>query len=264
MLRDVSKATRFLIGAAVLAGSLLATTVVCAAPASRTGAVRPTPAASSSTRRVAHVSGVHRHRHLRAHRTETSLRERPVAAATSPAPARVPTRSRVPRTSRHAAAPTISHRDGGARANGAACLAVGATSARSIAVLGTCVHQRTRVRLRTVSELLESRGPPRAGPTHTFLALPTRGAREHTAAPAPPTIHTDGDPSSGPASLRTSRRRLRLALTSASRSLERPFPDAARLAPTHSRCTGAPCPTRNARTRAGVPRCRPLAPKETP
>src|SRR5262245_30371069 len=162
MLRDVKTTFGSLIRSIALVSAVLVAPVARAAVHP---AVRPTPAPSSSTRRVAHVAGAHHRHHVRAHHVETSLRAQHAAPASMPAPARTPARvPRVPRSSHGATAPNLTHRDGGTRASGTNGLPVTAASAQSIAVPGTCVHQRTRDRLRSVSEPLESRGPPRAGP----------------------------------------------------------------------------------------------------
>jgi hypothetical protein len=173
MLRDVNRTLRLWI---VLAGSMLAAAPAFAGYPAH-AAVHPTAAPSSSTRHVAHVAAHHKH-HVRAHRTEPSLHAQPVARASQPAPSRVPAHPRVPRSSHGATAPNVMHRDGGTRATGAAGLPVTGVSALSIAVLGTCVHQRTRDRLRSVSQPLESRGPPRAGPTESSACSIVRGAHD--------------------------------------------------------------------------------------
>ena len=176
MLRDVNRTLRLWI---VLASSVLA--ALAASPAlggdSVRAAVHPTVAPSSSTRHVAHVAAHHKH-HVRAHRTEPNLHAQPVARASQPAPVRVPAHPRVPRSSHGATAPNVTHRDGGTRTNWAAGLPTTGVNALSIAVLGTCVHQRTRDRLRSVSQPLESRGPPRAGPNESSACRIVRGAHD--------------------------------------------------------------------------------------
>jgi len=191
MLHIVTSPTRFAIASVVLAGALLATSVAGAAPIARPSSVKPAPAPCSSTRHVARASasaGVHHRRHTRTHHTEPNLREHKVTAASLPAPAR-PRTPRVPRSSHRAAAPVISHRTNGSpRTSGSAGLPMSAAGALSIAVLGTCVHQRTRDRLRSISEPLESRGPPRAGPIESSFRR-WRGARESSGdASAPPPL----------------------------------------------------------------------------
>ena len=204
MLRDVTTPTRTVFTTIVLAGALAvasaasAATVNCdcgepvviAPPAQRAvhlAAVHPTSAASISTRHVSHEGALHHRRHMRTHHIEPNLRARVVTAASLPAS--VPARPRVPRTNHHAPALVLGHNSMGHRAGGSSGLPISAASALSIAVLGTCVHQRTRTRLRSVSQPLESRGPPRAGPKATFAARLARGARESTggaSAPHPP------------------------------------------------------------------------------
>lgn len=180
MLHIVTSPTRFAIASIVVAGALLATSVASAAPIASAASVKPAPAPCNSTRHVARASasaGVHHRHHARAHHTEPNLREHKVTAASLPAPAR-PRLPRVPRSGHHAATTVISHRGAGSpRTSGSAGLPMSAAGALSIAVLGTCVHQRTRDRLRSISQPLESRGPPRAGPTESSLRR-WRGARE--------------------------------------------------------------------------------------
>ena len=186
MLRDVNSKPGFSIS---LASAVLATLVVFAASPACAGypahaAVHPTAAPSNSTRHVTHDTSTHHKRHVRAHRTEPNLHAQPVAPASQPAPIRTPAHPRLPRSSHGATAPNVTHRDGGTRRGptrggwGAAGLPVTGASAMSLAVLGTCVHQRTRDRLRSVSQPLESRGPPRAGPTESSVCRIVRGAHD--------------------------------------------------------------------------------------
>lgn len=283
MLRDVSTPTRIMIASIVLAGALglasaaSASTVTCddpvvsapvahATPVSRPGSVRPTTAASYSTRHIAHDAAVHHRRHVHTHHIEPSLRAHVVTAASLPA--RLPARPHVPRTSHRAPAPALGHRDAGSRTGGAAGLPVSAASALSIAILGTCVHQRTRDRLRSVSQPLESRGPPRAGPFATLAACDSRGAREFTegAVAQHPPIAGSHISRVSPSPLRVPPQ---LAPPTPARDpLERPDPlRAQRIEPAaardprpacafptfpSSRCTGAHGPTWSARSRAGA------------
>ena len=207
MLPDVTSPTRTVIASIVLAGAMAvasaasAATVNCdcgetvvsttpapsSTPVARPATVHPMSAASNSTRHVAHEGAVHHRRHAHTHHAEPNLRAHVVTAASLPA--RVPARSRVPRSSHRAPALAFGHRSASTRAGGSAGLPISAASALSIAILGTCVHQRTRTRLRSVSQPLESRGPPRAGPHTTLAARFWRGARESTgvaSAPHPP------------------------------------------------------------------------------
>jgi hypothetical protein len=142
---------------------------------------------------------------------------------------------------------------------------VSAASALSLAILGTCVHQRTRDRLRSASQPLESRGPPRAGPHTTLAARHSRGARESSGRAA------QHPPIGGSSITRVSPSPLRVpphlgTPTPARVPLERPnpvfqgFQAAARdprpacARPTFpsSRCAGAHGPTWSARSRAGA------------
>jgi len=284
MLRNVSCPTRIMFASVVLAGALgiasaaSASTVyvdepvVSAAPVAhashvaRTASVHPTAAASNSTRHVAHDSAVHHRRRSqvpRTHHIETSLRPHVVTAASLPI--RLPARPHVPRSSHRTPATITSHRDASTRTGGAAGLPVSAASALSIAILGTCVHQRTRDRLRSVSQPLESRGPPRAGPHTTLAARDSRGAREFS---GPAAQHP---PIGGSSIARVSPSPLRVPHhlappTPARVPLERPNPvflgflaaardprprGAHRSFPS-SRCTGAHGPTWSARSRAGA------------
>lgn len=269
MLRDVSPPTRLVIASIVLAGAVSLAPLAHATPVSRPAAVHPTSAASSSTRRVARVAGAHHRHHARVHHSEPNLRAHEVTAASLPA--RVPSRPRVPRSNHRAPATVYRHLDTGARTSGAAGVAVGTAGTLSIAILGTCVHQRTRDRLRSISEPLESRGPPRAGPSFATLASrPARGAREFTAdasAPQPPL--------GGPRISRVSPSPLRDAphlapVPALPAPLARPFAACARdPRPAHpfvpqpdSRCSGAPGPTWSARSRASALRCRSLDPED--
>jgi|KBSSwiStaDraftv2_1062776.scaffolds.fasta_scaffold181075_2 hypothetical protein len=265
MLRYVRTPTRIVTPSLALAGALfaalLATSSASAGPAERAAVVKPTTAASSTTRRVAHVRSVHHRRHAHAHRTEPSLRAREVTAASLPMPARAPKR---PRTSHRGNAIATGHRDVGARANGAAGMPVSAAGALSIAVLGACVHQRHRLRLRSVSQPLESRGPPRAGPLSSPASRRPHAARESSAgirfphpllagsppipgeSPLGPVFHT-GTPRPAP------RDREHVPL-------ERPHPPhTQRVSPAPARFPsrfplyGAPGPTRSARSRAAAP-----------
>jgi len=184
MLRYVSPRTRILTASYVLAGTLFAALLVTssarAAPAAGGSTLKPTVAAAgaSSTHRAAHVGGVHHRRHARTHPTEPNLRAHEITAVSLPVPAPAPKR---PRTNHRANALAIGHRHDGARANGAAGMPVSAAGALSIAVLGACVHQRHRLRPRFVSQPLESRGPPRAGPLSNLASPLPRAARESTA-----------------------------------------------------------------------------------
>ena len=187
MLRYVSPRTRIATASYVLAGTLFAALLVTssasAAPAAGGSTLKPTVAAAgaSSTHRAAHVGGVHHRRHARTHPTEPNLRAHEITAVSLPVPAPAPKR---PRTNHRANALAIGHRHDGARANGAAGVPVSAAGALSIAVLGACVHQRHRLRPRFVSQPLESRGPPRAGP---LSSLASHAARE-SSAPVPVSI----------------------------------------------------------------------------
>jgi len=299
MLRDVSYPTRIMIASIVLVGATAVASVasaasfICEAPAdcepaavsathaeratpgARPAAVHPTAAASYSTRRVTHDAAAHHRRHPRTHHTEPNLRAHEVTAASLPA--RVPARPRVPRSSHRASAPALGHRDGGTRTSGAAGVPVSAAGALSIAVLGTCVHQRTRDRLRSLSQPLESRGPPRAGPHATLASRRTRGAREFTVGASAPHPPLGGSHNSrvSPSPLRVPPH-LAPPLPACA-PLERRFPPlacvqaAARDARSASapaclpvfRCTGAPGPTWSARSRASALRCRPLDPEES-
>jgi hypothetical protein len=295
MLWHVSRPMRTLLASIVIAGAMTATSVASAAtvirdepvgstapalhtsPAAHPAALHPMTAASNSTRHVAHDAVLHRRHHAHTRHAEPSLRAHVVSAASLPA--RVPPRPRVPRSSHRAPAPALGHRDAGSRTGGAAGLPASAASALSIAVLGTCVHQRTRDRLRSVSQPLESRGPPRAGPHATLASRDPRGARESTvgaSAPHPPTgrsLHSRviPSPASGPPHLAPP--------TPARDPLARPDPlHAQRMAPAAvhdarparalrrfpvSRRTGAQGPTWSARSRAGALRCRSLDPEES-
>jgi len=284
MLRDVSSPARNVLTSVVLAGALCivsaasAATVACDEPvastapaahatrASRPAAVHPTSAASNSTRHVAHDAAVHHRRHARTHAIEPSLRAHVVTAASLPA--RTPSRPRVPHPGRHASALATSHRGAGTRAGGAAGLPLSTASALSLAILGTCVHQRTRDRLRSVSQPLESRGPPRAGPHTTLAACHSRGARESTvgASALHPPIGGSSNSRVSPSPLRVPPH---LAPPLPTRvPLERPDPLRAQRVtsaaahdlrlvcalPTFpsSRCPGAHGPTWSARSRAGA------------
>jgi len=282
MLHNVSCPTRILIASVVLAGALgvasaasastvcLDEPVVSAAPAAhashvaRAASVHPTAAAINSTRHAAHDSAVHHRRRVaRTHHIETSLRPHVVTAASLPA--RVPARPSVPRSSHRTPATVSSHRDASTRTGGTTGLPVSAASALSLAILGTCVHQRTRDRLRSVSQPLESRGPPRAGPHTTLAARHPRGDREFTG------LAAQRPPIGGSYIARVSPSPLRVpphlgTPTPARVPLERPNPffrgfqaaarDRARRGahPTFpsSRCTGAHGPTWSARSRAGA------------
>ena len=278
MLRDVSRPTRILMTSIALAGGLClasaasASTVACdepvvnAAPAAhatrvaRTAAVHPTTAASNSTRHVSHDAGVHHRRHPRTHHAETSLRAHVVTAASLPA--RLPARPRVPRSSHRAAAPALSHRDAGTRAGGPVGLPFSTASALSLAILGTCVHQRTRDRLRSVSQPLESRGPPRAGPHTTLAACRSRGARESTvgASALHPPIGGSSNSRVSPSPLRVRRTSRRPSLP-ASRSSAR-----TRFMPSGlPRLPLATCAWRAPSRRSPVPAVRgPMAPRGVP
>ena len=283
MLRNVSRPTRTLLTSIVLAGALAvasaasASTVTCddpvvsaapvarATPVARPGTAHPSAAASISTRHVAHDAAVHHRHHLRTHHIEPSLRAHVVTAASLPA--KMPARPRVPRSSHRATAPALSHRTGGTRTGGTAGLPVSTASALSLAILGTCVHQRTRDRLRSVSQPLESRGPPRAGPHATLASCDSRGARESTVGA------TQHPPIAGSQISRVSPSPLRVPPhlappTPACVPLERPDPlspkrislaaardpglACATPAFPSSRCTGAHGPTWSARSRAGA------------
>src|SRR5262245_40797024 len=192
MLRDVSHRARIVVGLVALAGVTLLAPLPSAAPLARPAAVHPPAAASNSTRRATHVT--HHRRHARAHHTEPNLRaNEPIAASQ---PARVPPRPHATRTSHRTAATVTSHRDGPARAGGAAGVPVTAAGTLSIAVLGACVHQRTRDRLRSISQPLESRGPPRAGPFTNLASRCSRAARESAAGPSAPHPPLGGSPTS--------------------------------------------------------------------
>jgi hypothetical protein len=269
MLRDVSHPTRLVIASIVLVGAVSLASAAHATPVSHPAAVHPTSAASSTTRRVAHVTGARHAHHARIHHSEPNLRAHVVTAASLPA--RVPSRPRVPRSNHRAPATVYRHLDTGARTSGAAGMPVSAAGALSIAILGTCVHQRTRARLRSISEPLESRGPPRAGPSFATLASrPARGAREFTAdasAPHPPLA--------GPRNSRVSPSPLRdaphpapapavpapLECSFVARARD-PRPARPAVPQLDSRCPGAPGPTWSARSRACALRCRPLEPEE--
>jgi hypothetical protein len=152
---------------------------------------------------------------------------------------------------------------------------VSAAGALSIAVFGTCVHQRTRDRLRSISAPLESRGPPRAGPHLTSASRRSRVARESSAGASAPNPPLGGSPESrvSPSPLRA---RPRPAPPAHARPpLERPYPPSAgaqaaasdarpACAPLHPdfRCPGPAGPTSSARSRAGAQRCRSLDPEE--
>jgi hypothetical protein len=269
-----------LAGALSLASTASASTVACddpvvnaapaahATPVAKPGTVHPSAAASYSTRHVAHDAAVHHRRHLRTHHLEPSLRAHVVTAASLPA--RLPARPRVPRSGHRSPAPALSHRDApGTRTGGSDGLPVSTASALSIAILGTCVHQRTRDRLRSVSQPLESRGPPRAGPHATLAARRTRSARESTAGAS-----AQHPPIGGSQITRVSPSPLRVPPhlappTPARVPLERPVPlsvqrmtpaaarvllpvSATRSFPVSFRCTGAHGPTWSARSRAGA------------
>jgi hypothetical protein len=257
---------RTVIGAIVLAGAMLGTSVAGAVPVARPVSAKPTTAPSISTRHVAHETAVHHHRHARLHHIEPNLRAHVVTAASLPA--RVPARQRVPRSNHRTPATVRSHRDVGSRTSSTAGLPVSTAGALSIAILGTCVHQRTRDRLRSISGPLESRGPPRAGPTATFPAPASRARREPAAgatAPHPPlrgSLLSRVNPS--PLCVRQ-----QLAPPPPARvPLERPFPAARATGPCARPIApfltlyGGPCPTRSARSRADASRCRTLEPEE--
>jgi len=275
MLRNVSTPTRTVFSSIVLAGALAvasaasAATVNCdcgepvvsATPAPRATvshpvAVHPTAAASISTRHVAHEGTLHHRRHAHTHKSETSLRAHVVTAASLPAS--VPPRPRVPRSSHRAPALALGHRSMSPRAGGSDGLPISAASALSIAILGTCVHQRTRTRLRSVSQPLESRGPPRAGPFATPAARFALGPRESTGgarAPHPPIGRSH--------ICRVSPSPLQLAaLTPASALLERPdLLHPQRLSPVVARGPRPAC----AHPRSPFPAVRgPLAPRGVP
>jgi hypothetical protein len=301
MLRDVSTPARFVLTTLVLVGAVSLASVASAASVAQPVAihtVHPTPAASNSTRHVAHVTGVtsvhHRH-HARLHHTEPNLRAHVVTAASLPA--RVPSRPRVPRSNHRTPATVYSHRDTGPRTSSTTGMPVSSAGLLSLAILGTCVHQRTRDRLRSISEPLESRGPPRAGPSFATLASRSaRGAREFTAdasAPHPPlggprnsrvtptpdhrfapVPRAASHPAPTSASAATLERLepLRVHATAGpgprlhARAPRLPAARGARpacpIVPQRvSRCTGACGPTWSALSRAGALRCRSLEPE---
>ena len=231
--------------------------------------VHPAAAPVSSTRQVAHGLSAHHRRHTaRLHRVETSLRTHVVAASSLPAPARKPAHPPLPRTGHRAPDLTLRHRDTGSRTHGGAGLPFAATGTLSLAVLGACVHQRTRDRLRSISERLESRGPPRAGPLHATASRSERGALDDIPPSAsalnhPPGWSPDTRALTHPQSFRIARTDHALAgvyppppavssRCPALPALARPFH--ARASRSTPQWTGALRPTRSARARASAPR----------
>ena len=134
------------------------------------------------------------------HRSLASLHAWRLPASSRPAPARRPAHPRVPISGRHAHGPELKHRDGGARATATAGVPTAATGPLALAMLGARVSQRHRDRIRRALDLLQSRGPPRAGPSSA--ARCARGAQPHpSCACAPPHLHEWEPGSSLPSSL---------------------------------------------------------------